>query len=80
MSTINLNFLCEGRPARVVGIENSQDQNEKVLKYLSGFGIAKGNIIEVVSKQVAGLMVLKMNNSTFGISNKIADYITVKSL
>lgn len=76
MKSLNLSSLKVGFRAQIVKIEN--DSGDKILKQLINMGVAKGNIIEVINNQLPGLLLLKKENSTFGISKEIANNIFIK--
>ncbi len=80
MSTTNLNFLREGAIARVIKIGNEIEIDQKILKHVANIGLVKGVIVEMMNCNFSGLMLLKINNSTFGISKEIANSIFVKSI
>lgn len=72
----NLISLKVGLQARIVRVAN--DSNDKLLKQLVNMGIVKGNVIEVVNSEMPGLLLLKKENSVFGISKELAKNIFIK--
>jgi Fe2+ transport system protein FeoA len=80
MKVLSLDSIKTGRAAKVMMIKNDDEKNLKTLKQLANFGVLKGNIVEVVSTQMSGLIILKMENSTFGISKELANNIFVTQI
>ncbi|MDA0902299.1 MAG: FeoA family protein [Proteobacteria bacterium] len=76
MNNLNLSSLKSGFRAIVVKVENSS--NDKNLKQLMNMGVVKGNIIEVLDNNIQGLLLVKKENSTFGLSRELANNIFVK--
>ncbi len=76
MKSLNLASLKQGIQARIVKIE--QEANNKVYKQLMNLGMIQGNVVEVVNSDVAGLILIKKENTTFGISKQLANNVFIQ--
>lgn len=76
MPNLNLTSIKNGFRARIIKVENHND--DKVIKQLMNMGVVKGNIVEVINNNFSGLLLLKKENSTFGISKELANNVFVK--